>query len=204
MERFEEWRRRYKDMTYQEQLAFYDWVGRAYPHQVHYDLPGFVGAFEHFDSVLDGYGVLEVGGWRGELAAALLSNGHKIRKWVNYEIARPVLEMMACQDERYSALVAEDFVWNVELFQGEVFVASDMIEHVSGEHLEALFANLPPSVQHIALKSPLGHWTQADGWRGYCGSHILELDWQGVAALLSDYGFEQAQQYGGVRTWERR
>jgi hypothetical protein len=203
LERFEEWRRQYKDMDYEEQRAFYSWVAKTFPSQVHFDLPGFIGALDRFTWELGEYSVLEVGGWRGELAAEILGRTDQIKEWVNYEIAEPLLDNIKCDDPRYRMVIPDDFVWNIDLFEGDVLVASDMIEHISGDHLALLVENLPDSVKRIAFKSPLGHWTQPNGWVGYYGSHILELGWPDVSALLYRHDFVEAGRSGTVRIWKR-
>lgn len=182
---FDAWRVSYDAMTYDDHVRFYDAVWDAYPVQQHYD----TGRATAFLARVDPRRVLELGGWRGELAAAILPEFPDIVRWRNVEVCRGAAENAACTDPRYEAIVPDAWLWERPDLVGfaDTFVASHVIEHMRGDQLRALFAVVLPSVDAVFLASPLDE--EGQGWAGYHGSHILELGWRDVAALLANAGF---------------
>lgn len=180
-------------MSYADQRAFYDMVLKQCPNQQHFDLQAWMHLFNHLDYVrhLETIDVLEVGGWKGELAATILNNGYHVTDWTNYEIAEGLAAVTVCRDPRYHLVIPDDFVWNIELHPGTVGVLSHVIEHLKWRDLEKLLVNLPFTVRYLGIEAPIQESLKKPlEWVNYPGTHILEYGWDRVMALLQELGFE--------------
>ena len=178
---FDQWRVGYDQMTYQDQLAFYDQIEGQYPIQNSFNLAAWCDFFDCLP--LADIQVFELGGWHGEMAYALLPHYPHISRWVNWEISRQAVRRSICFDKRYQAIVPDDFAWNLPLPAHNVFVASHTIEHIRLSEAGRLFEKL--EARYIGLEMPLLE-TPPD-WSGYNGSHIIEGGWPAVEALLDGY-----------------
>lgn len=181
---FDEWRDRYNAMSYQEHVTFYDEIFKAYPVQQHFDSE----SARKFLAQVDARDVIEIGGWRGELADQMLKEFPAITRWVNWDICRGATISSVPTDSRYEANHPERWLWEVpNLFTGfDTFVASHVIEHMRAAELEKLVANMG-DINQIFLASPLSN--EPTNWAGYNGTHILEVGWNGVTEIMGDYGF---------------
>lgn len=112
-------------MSYAEQQAFYDWVVGAYPEQAHFqrDL-----AVKELMRVAPEE-VLEIGGWRGDLAALILSSpaGATVRRWTNVDISPRLATVQKCKDPRYRLVIPKGFIWEVGI--------EDVFDTVVATHL---------------------------------------------------------------------
>lgn len=193
---FDLWRDNYDKLTYKQQLKFYNQVAIDHPLQRGFD----EAEFEDFLRPLGEITVIEMGGWKGELAKYMLERLPKIRRWLNYEISeQAIIENICPYSTRFEALIPSDFLWNIELPKADVFVSSHTIEHIRVAELDKLFSKLP--VKYIALQAPLGD--EGTDWAGYYGSHILEVGWNTVIELLRGYGFNLTHSKGEFRGFAR-
>jgi hypothetical protein len=187
-----EWRLRYQDLTGQEHIDFYNQLAEHYPEQKSFTLSNY----DYLFSILKGSAeVIEIGGWKGELADYCLKK-YDIKSWKNIEICEPAIKETVCQDSRYSVENPKEFWWwhRGHDFQSDgdndtkVLIASHFIEHLSNFDLQEListsllFSHLPE--KYIAIESPLS-W-QGQSWNDYVGTHALTLGWGGVDLLMCD------------------
>lgn len=197
---FDKWRQDYDYLTYRDQLAFYDRVAEDHPLQRGFDVKAFKAFFEAI-TLLE-VQILEFGGWKGELAAEMLAEISRITQWLNLEISRKAVIETKVWDERYRAIILHRFAWEVErLPGGNVFVSSHAIEHIKAAELERLFGKLPPEVTYVGLQAPLVEGPT--DWAGYYGSHILEVGWMKIGAILQALGFTQFMAQGEFRGYRR-
>jgi hypothetical protein len=187
---FDRWRAEYDQMTYADQVAFYNQVAEDHPHQVHFDASAFERFLRWAIDARGCIGVIEVGGWKGELAQAMLARLPDVLVWINYEISQTAAEQSVIESNRYQVVVPDDFAWNITLAPADVMVASHTIEHIRERDLAALVDNLPPVVKFVGLQAPLADSAQNVSWAGYWGSHILEIGWYEVVQMLAERGFE--------------
>lgn len=189
---WDEWRARTATMTYLEQQAFYDIVTRNWPEQAHFDRPTAekeLGGIAPKD-------VLELGGWRGDLAAFILSSdaGRTIHQWVNVDIAPQLVSMQRCEDIRYRLVIPQTWFWKTTI--EDVFdcaVATHFIEHLTLEQFILILEKLRcmEKVKTIYFESPLTE--TGEGWAGYYGSHILPIGWGEVRRLIEVGGWRVEQ-----------
>jgi len=202
---FDRWRAEYDQMSYADQVAFYNQVAEDHPHQVHFDASAFELFLRHTIDQVGCVGVLEVGGWKGELAGKMLTRLPGILVWINYEISQTAAEQSVPKTDRYQVVVSDDFVWNITLPPCDVLVASHTIEHIKARELGALIDNLPSTIKYIGLQAPLADSAQNVTWAGYWGSHILEIGWYEVVKMLDERGFMVLDKLtlGEFRAFER-
>ena len=184
---FDAWRDNYDRLTYAEHVEFYRKVAEVYPEQQHYNEP----AVRDFLAGSQGP-VLELGGWKGELAASVLPDFPGIPEWLNVEIAPQAISENACTDPRYSVIVPHAFLWDtdLDLSRFTTFIASHSIEHIKRRHVSQLLVRLG-GVERMYVDAPLPD--APSKWGGGNGqhSHIIEIGWDGLRDLFASFGFSQ-------------
>jgi len=191
---FDAWRERYDEMTYQEMKDFYNRVEMEHPLQQAFNAEAFSRFLAYVINAIGPIAVLEIGGWKGELAHRILSKTGVI-KWHNYEICESAVRQTISLSphisptEWYRPIVPGDFVWNITLPEASVLVASHFIEHIKQRELAILIGNLPDTIQFVGLQAPIPEFGYDIDWAGYHGTHILEVGWKQVSDLLLRYRF---------------
>lgn len=180
------YRAQYDSLSYAEHQAFYDKVWDYHPVQVHYSGLGLASFF--FDD--QARHVVEVGGWRGEAAAATLAAHPSIASWRNFEICCGAASDPVVEDSRYRAISPPIWVWRTPPIAADTAVLAHVIEHMRGDQVEMLLDWLIDcGVQRMYIETPIELGGQ--DFTGYLGSHVLELGWDAVEQLMLDRGFSR-------------
>lgn len=185
------WRLAYDSLSFAEQQHFYQLVAEYHPEQNSFQVQVVYDAFDKIAG--SDLRVVEMGGWDGLLAALMLGRGD-VASWVNYDL---VQIQQRCAHPGYEYRVLEGYLWDQGPISADVFLASHTIEHITGAQLEQLVAQL--DVAYVYLESPLP-LDRRRSWLGYPGSHIMELTWNEVEALLARYGYHWAEV---ANLWQR-
>lgn len=167
------YRAAYDGMGPAEQAAFYARVWELHPDQRHFDA-------DACGRLLDAAApasVQEVGGWRGELAAAVLPSRPGILSWRNREVCEGAASHPACADPRYS----------LGLGPADALVMSHVIEHMRLREAEAYVEAVRPRAAFV--QSPLSE--DGQDWAGYRGSHVLREGWREVEAMMARHGLRR-------------
>lgn len=176
------WRAAYPLMDVPAQRAFHSRVYEAYPCQSHFSREPLLDALREADPRT----VVELGGWDGEAAITMLEQLPRIERWTNYEICGEAVEN-GHRHERYVGTALQDeWFWDHQR-RADVLVACHVIEHLSSTDLERLFR--AADVTWIYLEAPLTD--SRSSWWGSPTSHVLELSWPEVDAMLADLGFQK-------------
>lgn len=185
---FDLWRKLYDTLTEQEHREFYDDLERYYPHQQSFTIGWWFWAFSHIQKKQN-CTVLEVGGWKGELAERVLSVFGGISTWTSVELSREAIKKTICNDERFSSVAPPVFRWFAygECPPVDVFVASHVIEHLHNKDLLRLLRFLK-NIPVVLFEAPISEFR--NDWTGYHGSHILTLGWQSIDKAMKKNGFE--------------
>lgn len=194
---FDQWRTTYGTRTLAEESAFYDKVAVEHPEQQQWKSRASftVAALEGATSVV------ELGPWRGELAASVLRRVPTIDSWAGFDVCRWAVENTRCTHTAYEPVTLTDWPWATDLPSADVFVASHVLEHLSWEHVQ-LLAEQFGKYARLVLDIPIPDDSPRD-WQGYNGSHMLEVSWSEVDALLVDQGFWEASREGSARVYDR-
>jgi 2-polyprenyl-3-methyl-5-hydroxy-6-metoxy-1,4-benzoquinol methylase len=178
---FNEWRNKYNEMTYAEQVQYHNIIEQQYPDQAHY-------TYENIKQVLsDGIKVLEFGCWKADLAARAITE-YKIKDWKGIEICTTAIEKSKCTASNFKYVVPKTFDWFSKTVRPkcDVIIATHFIEHLSNEHFEQL-ADYCAGVPLIYFESPLSN--EGESWDGYLGTHKLTYGWNKVNEIMESKGY---------------
>lgn len=191
------WRAAYDDMSFEDQRAFYNQVFETLPEQARASVKSLRSLIDHIGT--SWLRVVELGGWDGGLAAEALREFPSLA-WRNYEISSEAVANSVCEDMHYRPVALDDWYW-VANHRCDLFVASHVIEHLKWRDLLATFD--ATDCRWMYLQAPLRDG-QTD-WRGYHGSHILEVGWAAIVEALEERGFRLVDELTvpNVRCFER-
>jgi hypothetical protein len=177
------WRQAYPDLTYAQQQDFHSLLYAEYPEQRHFSTEHVAKAIAHTQPAM----VVELGGWDGELAHAMLDQYPDIGHWINVEICREAAAAGAHKHPRYYAPRLNDWYWSRKWIT-DLFVASHTIEHLTVAHLEKTIH--ATHAKALYLDAPLGD--KATPWQGSTTTHTLHTGWIGVTQICGRYGYTLA------------
>lgn len=178
------WRALYNSLTDEEQFAFANECEEAYPHQIHHNKQNFDFLFKD----VDGVKVLEIGGWKGELAQHCLAK-YSIASWNNVDVCSNAVDKTVSIDRtRYASSIPKQFRWFLHPRQSDydVCVSAHTIEHFSNEDMLSLIKHIS-GVKTVMFDAPLK--MEGDDWHGYGGTHMLTMGWRGVNAAMVAEGY---------------
>lgn len=181
LDEFNEFKRNYRNMSFEEIKAFNDKVIEEYPDQSCFYLPAVI----KFFATIEPERVFELGGADGELASQMLPLQPDIEVWHNYELTE--FPDNVCHDERYQLFVPPHFAWEGEE-QGEydTLVGCHVFEHITKAQMVALLDHLP-GVRWIFTDYPTD---DPKGWSNSTDTHVSELSHEGFVELLKEHGFQ--------------
>lgn len=190
---FDRWRELYYSLTDEEQADFSDACERRFPHQAHADRAVIDEALERF--LPNDARVLEVGGWKGELASHCLGKFPKIQNWLNVEFCRRAVARqvpMPLGGSGYEVLRPVNFGWfrTSGRFKRDfdVFISTHTIEHFSELDLRKLLEFVVAGIPVVILEAPITDAGQ-ENWNGYLGTHILTMGWHSICDFMEDLGY---------------
>lgn len=176
---WDQWRADYDTMTFAEHQAFNAEVARQHPVQRQWDGD----AVRAFLSRRQPQTVVELGGWDGSLAAAMLPDFPAILRWRNLDITPDVPQ--ACISPRYQREVLEGWPWH-QTETADALVASHVFEHMRIREIEQLLSAW--DVSAVFIDAPIRQ--VSSHWVGYEGTHILEVGSDELLNRLVDLDYE--------------
>ncbi len=185
---FDTWRKLYNDLTLFEQEQFGRDMEAAYPHQQSFTLGHYTDLLHRFASPR----IIEIGGWKGELATACLEQAPWIQSWHNIDYCAPAVEKTTCKDDRYIASCPTHFHWfkDKREVNADLLIAAHVIEHLTDEDLESLILWIK-GIPAVIFEAPIGRG-ESD-WTGYIGTHILKMGWARINELMDLAGYKNEQ-----------
>lgn len=188
MKSWNDWRATYNQMSYADQKQFYNEAEEQYPVQIHF--AGIVtNTLIQLQAPLK---LMEIGGWKGHLAAAVLAKNPAIQCWDNYEICENCIPKIVCLDPRYRCIVPTDFVWNLALPSYDLVVSTHTFEHLQAAEIEAIITRHP--AQTYLIEMP-----HSASWNNYNGCHICPLTREELNAMFERHGYRLQWQERDVR-----
>jgi hypothetical protein len=183
---FDTWRALYDKLSDKEQIEFYDDIEKKWPWQQHFHVSYFVPAFTGTP-----VRVLEVGGWKGELASQMLRLAPWILSWKNIELCPRAVEKTVPMPVEgvYSAEIPDTFKWfkKKRAIEADVFVSAHTIEHFTDQDLWKLLM-WADGIPLICLEAPISFGS--NNWDGYGGTHILKAGWCEIGVFMEALGYE--------------
>jgi len=195
-EPFNEWRRKYDGMSYDSQVAAHRKFWMDYPQQVQFNAEEILifflfvrlSSWKVTGDVF--HNVLELGGWKGEMAKHVLSQFPLIKKWHNIELCEDAIKESVCDSEKYSVEILPDFFWKAD-FNAEsydVLVLSHIVEHIKATEFVGILEKAK-WVKYLYIDAPIADLTSEVDWTDYAGTHVLEIGWRDLHALILKQGF---------------
>ncbi len=186
---FDKWRDLYYDLTHDENIQFgYD-MEAAYPGQASFNPLVFEQLFQRFPGF---HRVLEIGGWKGELAHHCLSK-FALANWTNIDMCKAAVEKtvpMGALATKYNPIFPSSFEWfNDKRESGyDICISAHTIEHLTGKHLVSLI-DYVKGIPVVMFEAPIPLTGRSD-WKGYFGTHILELSWADINLEMEKRGYQ--------------
>ncbi len=181
---FNKWRAAYETMTDEEHLLFCNAAEAKWPTQKSFTYSNFESLFKKAPPNLS---VVEIGGWKGELAEKCLSN-FPIEKWSNFDFCGAAIGKTIPSDKRYIAYLQNSPAWfrNYRKEEFDVCVSAHMIEHLSDAHLIELLDWIK-GIPVVIFEAPL--LDGENNWHDYYGTHILKMGWDKIKDEMSLRGY---------------
>ncbi len=180
-------RENYDLMTFGQLVDIANDSLHKYPEQAHYTLP-FV--FQWIENhVPRPARVLEIGGWRGDLARDILSRYGFVEEWDNFDVISDQ-STQKCKDNRYRQIPLSDYIWNLDLSEKyNALIATHMIEHLKWRELLLLMRWIPAKIQTVLFEAPVVQSADNFDWTGNHSTHILEKGWKQIVEEMDKNGF---------------
>lgn len=186
--RFNMYRKHYVSLSFEKkQKMAAAWL-EQYPEQAHYN-------FEPVEYWLNNVvtkpvSVIEIGGWRGDLANKVLNENDLILHWHNYDLIENN-GLQKCTDPRYKLITLCDYIWNTEpVSDYNSLISTHMIEHINWREFKKLTEWIPDKIETVLFEAPLPPDDENFTWKGDYSSHVLEKGWKQVNAEMSKRGFK--------------
>ena len=194
---FNEWREKYSILTDEEQKQYMNDIEEKYPVQIQFNNSAF---YDFFKFVYSDTSVIEMGGWKGELANHILPNFPNIKEWVNYELCENAINKSVCNDNRYKTINSIFRWWENADINSDIFVASHSIEHIN----KCDFFNLIKKVnsQYIFFDIPL--LFKGQSWDNYGGTHINTIMWDELIKLLKNNNYNIVKEIKNNKGYDER
>lgn len=187
---FAAYRAAYDAMSYEDLVGWHARVWALYPDQDKHshDLLG------RFFGKYGATNVVEVGGWTGDAAAAMLTTYPEIQSWRNYELCQQAIGAPATDDARYFGVWPEDWVWNLDAPEADTAVLAHVIEHMRAEQVGRLAGWISKAgVRRVYVEAPI--WDEPRSWRRSKSFHILEAGWNQIIPMFSERGFTVTERH---------
>ena len=181
------YRKNYDELSFEKLVETANIWLHLYPEQASYDLPLVLKWMEK-ETPKPTF-VLEIGGWRGDLAKSILQNNHAIQCWDNYDVISDA-STQKCTDNRYQLIPLNDYIWNTIVDKKyNTLIATHMIEHLKWHELTQLIHWIPNNIQTVLFEAPIAHSAQNFNWKGHHSTHILEKGWKQIIEEMQSNHF---------------
>jgi glycosyltransferase involved in cell wall biosynthesis len=188
--RMDDYRKHYDKMTFADLNKVANKWLHIYPEQASYTLPLVIRWFE--EHVSQPAMVLEIGGWRGDLAGEILSRFSQVECWHNFDVISDA-STQKCRDERYRLIPLNDYIWNLKLpVSYNALIATHVIEHLKWREVKSLIKWIPEQIDTVLFEIPIVESAENYNWQGHHSTHILEKGWKQIIDEMNASGFEVA------------
>ena len=183
---WDRWRDLYYVLTHDENIEFGNAIEAKYHNQNSYTVSNFDHLFKNCAKPFSR--VLEIGGWKGELAQHCLSK-YTIISWLNVDMCKAAVDKSVCKDLRYLARFPNRFDWFEEKRSDkfDICISAHAIEHLSDQHLEQLIKYIS-GIPLVIFEAPIS--MERNDWSGYQGTHILKYGWNDVNRVMAEHGYQ--------------
>jgi hypothetical protein len=198
---FNRYRRKYDSFSFARKQALASRWLKQYPEQAHFDFEPVKYWLENIITIPSQ--VLEIGGWRGDLARKSLSYFNFIDAWHNYDLIENN-GTQKCSDARYRLITLRDYIWNTRpITDYNALIATHMIEHLNWIEFKKLAAWIPSGIETVLFEAPLPDDDENINWKGDYSSHVLEKGWEQVNSEMKKQGFNVVYKVANTVIYKR-
>jgi glycosyltransferase involved in cell wall biosynthesis len=188
IQRMDDFRKNYDKMTFADLTKVANEWLHIYPEQASYTLPHVIDWIKKH--VAKPTRILEIGGWRGDLAGEIFSRFSHVECWHNYDVISDA-STQKCRDERYKLIPLSDYIWNLELPDDyNALIATHVVEHLKWREVKLLIRWIPEQIDTILFEIPIVESAENYNWKGHHSTHILEKGWEQVIDEMKTSGFK--------------
>jgi len=183
---FNKWRAEYHNMTDAEHLEFCDAAESKWPSQQNFTYENYQ---RLFNEVRMRTHVVEIGGWKGELAKKCLSHFPCIASWTNKDFCLAAISKTVPNvGDVYCAEWQDSPTWFRKPRNSEynICIAAHAIEHLSDDHLLELLDWIK-GIPTVIFEAPINY--EENKWHNYYGTHILAMGWNRINAEMEVRGY---------------
>lgn len=177
------WRELYDKLSDNEQQEFMSAIESKYPEQKHFTHSNYDLVFSDKEFPA----VIEIGGWKGELAEYCLKK-FNIGSWINFEICKAAINKTVPLTGPYLAFFQTRFNWFTSKrdLDANILVAAHVIEHLSDNHLTQLIKWIS-GIETVVFEAPID--MARNNWTDYTGTHKLLMGWNEINRLMKAEGY---------------
>jgi hypothetical protein len=194
------WRELYDSLTDEEHAQFLNDSESRYPSQKSFTFSNYEFLFDKLSKSpirksFDEYdfSILEVGGWKGELAHQCFTRfGRLIKSWHNIDMCYEAIRKTVAMPFNYTTFCPKEFAWFSEKKPqfADAFIAAHTIEHLSDRHLWQLL-DFVAGIPYVILEAPISE--HGNAWDDYVGTHILKAGWAQIRTYMIQKGYRSQQ-----------
>ncbi len=191
---FDWWRDQYDTFTVEENIEIGDQLERKYPGQASFNPAVFDQFFQR--RRIKSLSVLEIGGWKGELALHCFTRHHPaISDWLNIDMCKAAVDKSIQMPYPYRSYFPHDFKWwrniskhnIIQPRSYDVCISAHTIEHLSNVDLMEVIGSIT-GIPSIIFEAPIS--MEGQKWDGYFGTHILEMGWNDINRLMVEQKYK--------------
>lgn len=184
---FDRYRKFYDTFSFDYKVKIANKWLKQYPEQAHFNIAPINHWLENI--VEKPASIIEIGGWRGDLAEKALSSFEHIKLWHNYDLIKNN-NLQKCYDNRYKLISLDDYIWHLPVNnEYNALIATHMIEHINWKEFSALTNWIPTSIGTVLFEAPLPASNENINWKGDHSSHVLEKGWEQVIDEMKNQRF---------------
>ena len=184
---FDRYRKLYNSFSFKHKIKLAAKWLKQYPEQAHFNYTPVNYWLKNL--VPMPANILEIGGWRGDLAEKALSSFENINLWHNYDLIK-TNNYQKCYDNRYKLISLDKDLWHMPVnYEYNALIATHMIEHLNWKELTQLIDWIPESISTVLFEAPLPASDENINWKGDHSSHVLEKGWEQVISEMKNHGF---------------
>jgi len=121
--------------------------------------------------LVDGFEVVELGCYCGELAMLMLNQFPNIYSWKGYDVCSKAIKHSK-QHEKYHPIHLSEKFWDTKIETHDVFVSTHTLEHFASHEVFSILDYIEPKTRHaMYLEMPIKE--KGKVWRGGGSSHVL-------------------------------
>ena len=178
---FDKFRKDYNNLTFNEVEKFYQSLHSHFPNQEYMKHYHFKKMFDYIPA--DELVVVELGCNKGTRSKHLVNRLPKIKKWFGYDFK----EFKGTSNGRYQFKVVDDWFYNIDIPDHDVFVCSHTIEHLSNWQAIKVLEHISKTANYIMIEVPLTRKRQ--DWKGRWNAHIMTFTIDELKFMIRGIGY---------------